>query len=494
MNHLIISYTAPMISIKRRSLKNLLLIHEIAFLLLVAVTGTLGSLSAFFWQETSSESVRINNLIYVTEQIRSELFRQIQQVIRARMLEDPRAFGVYAEYSRRIDRLFNTLRRDSASREEDDSIQALQFAYRTIQQDMNAIFSDPYATDNVVRMKILDPRFAERIVGVFEGRYLQFKSTLADKHIELDKTIERWTRFAPILIPVFFVLAVILVLFTRRILVHDFVRPMAKVMEGAAIIRQGQLQHRIPGRGVEEVVEIANSLNTMARELSSSRDALVESERQAALGALIPVVAHNIRNPLASIRATAQMLDDVNDKEELQEGKQIIMETTDRLGRWVSALVSYLHPLKPQLRAVGARHLLESSLNMLEAKIRQKNIHIHKQGCDYDKVLHADPDLMEQALYCLLANAVEASPEGGDIYLKIDEQEGRIQFSITDSGPGLPFEPKPGNLDPGPSTKKFGTGLGIPIAFKICQSHGWELRFKIIEQGTEVVITCPHKE
>ncbi len=479
---------------KRRSLKNQLLIHEIAFLLLVAVTGALGGLSAFFWQETSSESVRINKIIYVTEQIRSELFRQIQQVIRARMLEDPRAFNVYSEYSKRIDKLFNSLRRTSASREESESIQALQESYRTIQNDMNAIFSDPYANNNAMRMKILDPRFAERLVAVFEGRYRQIKYDIATKHSDLDKTIERWARFAPVLIPVFFIVALLLVLFTRRILIRDFIRPMATVKKGAAIIRQGQLQHQIPDEGVEEVAEIADSLNTMATELASSRDALVESERQAALGELIPVVAHNIRNPLASIRACAQMLDDVEDRVELKESKQAIMDTIDRLGRWVNALVSYLHPLKPQIRKINARQLIESSVSMLETKIDEKKIQINKQELIYEGEIEADPDLMEQALYCLLSNAVEASPEAGELRLAVRQLEENIQISIGDDGSGLPFEPKPGNLEPGPSTKKFGTGLGIPIAFKICQSHGWELRFNVPVQGTEVVITCPNKE
>ena len=66
------------------------------------------------------------------------------------------------------------------------------------------------------------------------------------------------------------------------------------------------------------------------------------------------------------------------------------------------------------------------------------------------------------------------------------------EIRIRDHGPGLPFEPKPGNLEPGPSTKRFGTGLGIPIAYKICQIHGWNLSFNVIKAaGTEVIITAP---
>jgi nitrogen-specific signal transduction histidine kinase len=131
---------------------------------------------------------------------------------------------------------------------------------------------------------------------------------------------------------------------------------MSSVMAGAQIISKGELGHNIPAIGVEEVSQLAQTINTMARDLEASRSALVESEKQAALGALVPVVAHNIRNPLASIRATAQVLDDVENKEELRESKQAILDTIDRLGRWVNALVSYLHPLKPNYRLVHARH------------------------------------------------------------------------------------------------------------------------------------------
>ena len=89
------------------SLRKLLLAQEVAFLLLLAVTGLLGGLSAYFWQQNSEESVRLNGLSFVTEQIRSELFQQIQAAIRARLLEDVRSLELYGEYSRRIDKNFN---------------------------------------------------------------------------------------------------------------------------------------------------------------------------------------------------------------------------------------------------------------------------------------------------------------------------------------------------------------------------------------------------
>src|SRR3989304_6249738 len=96
------------------SLRKLLLVHEIAFFFLVAVTGLMGGMSAYFWKHYSNESERINQLALGAEQIRSELFRQIQEVIRGRLLEDPRAQELYGDYSKSIGPRVNAMRRNSA--------------------------------------------------------------------------------------------------------------------------------------------------------------------------------------------------------------------------------------------------------------------------------------------------------------------------------------------------------------------------------------------
>lgn len=482
-------------SARRMSLKNLLLVHEIAFLFLVLVIGLLTGLSTYYWKQTAAESVRINNLIYLTEQIHGDMFRQIQVVMRGRLLEDPQAEKSYREYSRRINEHFNQLRRNSEDHEEDIAVQALQKSYREIQQDMNQISTSPYTIGSGGQIKILDPRFFNYMVSEFDRQYKSIKDLLLMKQSQIEKTSEEWIRLAPILIPVSTLIAVLLVLTARRILRNGFVKPMAAVMEGASFISRGDLEHRIPEKGVTEVSDLAASINRMAGDLAKSRDALIESEKQAVLGTLIPVVAHNIRNPLASIRATVQVMDDTPDQNELRESKLAIIETIDRLGRWVNALVSYLHPLKPNIRPASATALIEAALTVLKPKLEEKNLHIKKAGWDRDMELKADPDLMEQALSVLLANAFDASPESGTVTVAFEKRSDRFEIHVRDTGPGLPFIPDPGNLEPGPSTKRYGTGLGIPIAFKICQAHGWELKFNSSEnKGTDVVITIPLQE
>ncbi|MDZ7736413.1 MAG: HAMP domain-containing sensor histidine kinase [Gammaproteobacteria bacterium] len=285
-----------------------------------------------------------------------------------------------------------------------------------------------------------------------------------------------------------------LLLYTRYSLKHGFRQPMAEVMSGARIISGGQLDHKIPEQGVQEVSELAQAINQMAQDLAASRDALVESEKQAALGALVPVVAHNIRNPLASIRATAQVLDGSETSEELRDSKQAILETIDRLGRWVSALVSYLHPLEPHYRRVTFSELVTGALAPLKPKIEEKNLQLEQHHWDQDRELSADPDLMEQAIYSTLSNAIEASPPGSTLTIGLEalDDSDQVRLRILDSGPGIPFTPQPSNLSPGPSTKRFGTGLGIPIANKICQAHGWRLEFNVLPgRGTEVLFTAP---
>lgn len=476
---------------RHNSLHKLLFIQETAFILLLLITGLLGGVSAYFWQQSSSESVRLNQLHYTTEQIRSVLFIQIDTAVRARLLKDESALQLYGQYSGEIDKKFNKLHSNSKTREEALAIQELHVSYRTIQNDMNIAFSGPDPAPEG-RMRMLNPIFARSAIADFERKYSNLKELLVKQHEALDDRLETWSRYAPLIIAAPLIPALLLVIYARAVFRRDFLKPISAIIDAAHFIRGGRLKAELPERGVEEVKNLAGAINQMANDLQSSQKALVESEKQAALGALVPVVAHNIRNPLASIRATAQILDTVEDQDELETNKSAIIDTIDRLNRWVSSLVSYLHPLKPSYRPVYASAMVKASTALLKPKIEEKSLKIKEIGWEHDLRLNADPDLMEQAICALLANAIEASPAEATLIFEFSVNRAEFELSIQDQGAGLPFEPEPKQLTPGPSTKSFGTGLGIPIAFKICQQHGWKLNFSPAEAtGTRVTITAP---
>jgi signal transduction histidine kinase len=129
---------------------------------------------------------------------------------------------------------------------------------------------------------------------------------------------------------------------------------------------------------------------------------------------------------------------------------------------------------------------------MLKPKLDQKDLHLRREGWPDDVEIRADPQLIEQALQGLLSNAIEASPIAGALTVRVNGTADAAFLSICDEGAGMPFSPTAKDLAPGPSTKRFGTGLGIPFAMKVCDVHGGSIAFdKLSPRGTEVRIRLP---
>jgi len=358
--------------------------------------------------------------------------------------------------------------------------------------DMEKVFDDPNEISEAARMKLLDPAYEEWMLGELESALKVIGAIVERRRQALDTWRSDWTRWTSIVVPVSVVLAVALLLLSRRSLQARVVVPLGKLVDGTIEISRGNLEHRIPAEGVEEIRHLALTFGDMTRELVEHQRILVESERQAALGALVPVVAHNIRNPLASIRATAQMMDEACTNEDIADSRRAIIDTVDRLERWVTSLLHYLVPLEPRRRECRLGDIVTGALAPLGPKIERKALRVEREDWEHDTPIQADPDLMEQAVHAVLGNAVEASPRGGSIRLGLARREGAVDLRIDDEGPGIAFEPNPRELSPGPSTKKDGFGLGIPVAWKICNAHGGTIDIRRRgPSGTRVVISLP---
>lgn len=457
-------------------LKSLLLVHELIFLFLIVLAGSVGGYGIHLWRAASLESVRISQLTEEIQQTRGDLYRQMKELFDSQFLADPQAKDEYDAYTLRIETHFGRLKTIAQGSDELAVIADMQQAYHQFVAETRSILEHGSFPDSVMLEKRFNTDLELQIFRHYESVTTTAEKLLADKQKRVLAKLKQADQKAGVLLAIPVVLGIFLLLFSRTFLQRAIARPIAAILRATQEIHQGKLQQRVPETGAAELAHLASAINHMADELIHSQEALLRSEKQAAQGALVPVLAHNIRNPLASIRATAQAADDPAQDADTRESLSDIIHTVDRLERWTGGLLAYLHPLKPQFEPTTLHVLVNGAIAPLEAKLREKKMTVAIDGCEGIRLL-ADVPLIEQAIYNLLLNAMDASPVGSSITLHGYQQADSVTLEILDQGPGMPFVPEFHSLSPGPSTKRFGTGLGIPFAFKICDAHGGRLNF-----------------
>jgi PAS domain S-box-containing protein len=201
-----------------------------------------------------------------------------------------------------------------------------------------------------------------------------------------------------------------------------------------------------------------------------------ESERLAHIGQLTASLAHEIRNPLSSVKMNIQILLkklqlDGNDKRRME----IMAQEIPRLEKILEEMLDFARPLGLDLQAVSVNDLVESSLEVIEAKIREKGILVQKNLSNKIRPVLMDWEKMEQAIINVLLNSIEALPDQGQIEMKTkeeDEPAKMIHIEISDNGPGVKQGELPYIFDPFFSKKKRGTGIGLTNVKKIVEAHG----------------------
>jgi signal transduction histidine kinase len=438
------------------------------------------------------ESARINSVVNEVQDMRGNLYRQVKEVFDGAFLNDPHASQQYLQYQRRIEQHLARIQSTPLDPPEREAMNRLEAAYRTVKEQSDGILASRSTMSLLQRQKIFDAELEGEGLGEYEDAFRAIERVLLLQQSEQQERLGTLNHLAPLLFVFPIVLALALLVLSRLFLTTQVVAPLSELESATRKIASGELQHRVPEVGAEELRRLAQAVNRMAGDLAESRASLVRAEKQATLGALLPVVAHNIRNPLASIRAMAQVMNQPPSSPEIRDGLQGIISTADKLDRWTQSLLNYLHPLAPQRAPCKLSALLDNVAAMLKPNLDRKNLRLLRDGWDQDVEIQVDPQLIEQALQGLLSNAIEASPDSGRLTVRVNGTADAAFLSICDEGAGMPFSPTANDLAPGPSTKRFGTGLGIPFAMKVCDVHGGSIAFDSLSpHGTEVRIRLP---
>jgi len=250
------------------------------------------------------------------------------------------------------------------------------------------------------------------------------------------------------------------------------------------------------------------------------REDLRRNERLATLGQLAAGAAHEIRNPLAGIGTSAQvLLRRFEPRDERARFVRVILEEVERLDRIVSSLLQYARPRTPQLAAGDLRPIIEKVIALAGEPIRESGVQVDVHVARRLAPVYLDADLVTQVLLNLTLNAVQAMPKGGRLGYEVriarrrqpqrgpgrrasDPQRARerrgdawqryLQVRVSDTGSGIPRGLQAKLFDPFFTTKPRGTGLGLAICQTIMQEHGGTIEVASREgRGTTVLLGFP---
>lgn len=234
-------------------------------------------------------------------------------------------------------------------------------------------------------------------------------------------------------------------------------------------------------------------------EIRRLEDEVRRREKLAAIGSLAAGVAHEIRNPLSSIKGYATYFGSrFAEGSEDRSAARIMVQEVDRLNRVITDLIGLARPSDLSLKQVKPESLAENVLRLIMPDAARKNIDLRFAAADDLPQATIDPDRITQALLNVCLNSLDAMENGGVLTISVDtdtkSREGTplLRFKIRDTGSGISQEHLTTIFDPYFTTKSQGTGLGLAIVHKIVEAHGGETKVQSAEgEGTEIAIILP---
>ncbi|HEX7176945.1 MAG TPA: ATP-binding protein [Pyrinomonadaceae bacterium] len=218
-------------------------------------------------------------------------------------------------------------------------------------------------------------------------------------------------------------------------------------------------------------------------------------ERLSAVGRVAAGIAHEIRNPLAAMRGSIQVLrDDLADDPGRQELMEIILRESDRLNRIITDFLTYARPRQVSLAAVDLREPLRETFALLRHSPEMRPDHTLEEVLPDEPVAaSADENAIKQVFWNLSRNALIAMPEGGSLRAEMETlPQGRVRITFTDSGRGMSRSQVERLFEPFSSSTTGGTGLGLSIVYQIIRDHGGTINVRSREgHGTTITVELP---
>jgi two-component system sensor histidine kinase HydH len=230
------------------------------------------------------------------------------------------------------------------------------------------------------------------------------------------------------------------------------------------------------------------------KNLRAAQVSLRRSERLAALGQLTAGLAHELRNPLGTIKASSQMLmkDSVKCRPEVMSEMAGYIDTeVNRMSGLITSFLNFARPLQIHPAPANLRTVLEDVLKQQSELAKSRNVDL-ALNIDGDRTFEFDPDLLKVALSNLVQNAIQASTTGQRVEIRLESKDDEVMIFVSDQGIGIQPQHLESIFNPFFTTKPQGVGLGLPIVAKIIDEHGGRIQvFSEAGKGARFEVTLP---
>lgn len=339
-------------------------------------------------------------------------------------------------------------------------------------------------------------------VPIHDG-YAIVGSAWTMKHISV---LPGANRFRAYLITVALGLAALASVLLTLLVIHNLQGGVRKIESALRGLEQNLDSHIDSGSDPEEIQRISQAINRLGVALQANlqREKHIEgqlrhSERLASLGRLVAGVAHEVRNPLATIRLRVQMCRRDSDNVQVKESCGIALEEIERLNGMVNRLLNFSRPVQLRCEPADLRVLIEERMASFRDWAQRRGVILSTELPRSNVPLDFDKNRMAQVFDNVIQNAIEAmSDGGGTLSVSVASQSNAARdcrgvcVEFRDTGKGMAASVARQVFDPFFTTKPSGTGLGLSICHELVQAHGGEIEVDSEEgRGTKVRITIP---
>ena len=290
------------------------------------------------------------------------------------------------------------------------------------------------------------------------------------------------------------VLVMALVALISQRIGKNLTNPIKVLVDSTARVATGDLDEQCELKTHDEIGDLAAAFNQMTSDLKQSRDQLIQAERLATAGKMSASFAHEIRNPLSSMRMLAQMLMQKPEMsvEKHQQSLRYILEEIERIDNIVKGLMDFARPTALNLTQQPLAPTLQAVLALMEANLTHHQIQLVLDLSPETPEVQFDSDKLKQAFMNAILNAIEAMPQGGELKVSTLTEDNSICIKVVDTGVGIPEEDLEHLFEPFFTRKTRGTGLGLANVKRIFEEHGGNAEIESrLGEGTTVLMRLP---